>query len=220
MELEITLEIHAYADEQLCDKYFDNPPFYSINGPEIMEPLSRNRNHHFKIEYYNNSSIGDILNAVACEVWGDRGKPAIGSVTYAFLYAGERYFVNDPSASFCKILNKYIDPNDTGKILVGILVSCNAGAVAYDPPLRYFVNSHEFGKHHEPHVHVRDNGYEHEASIRISDGEIMAGELPSKLAKKARKMVLSNQEFFYNCWNTLTDGLRVDANHHLGCINY
>lgn len=119
-----------------------------------------------------------------------------------------------------EILKKYLDPNNIGTITFSVLVSCDAGGVAREGPLRYFVHSHEAGSHHEPHIHVRDNAYEHEASIRISDGEIIAGELPSKYAKMAKTKILSDQEFFYNCWNTLTDGLQVDINHHYGYIEY
>ena len=49
---------------------------------------------------------------------------------------------------------------------------------------------------------------------------IIAGELPSKYAKMAKKKILSDQEYFYNCWNTMTDGLQVDINHHYGYIKY
>lgn len=41
MKLTVKLEIHAYAEEKLCDEYFDDPPFFGINGPEIMLPLSK-----------------------------------------------------------------------------------------------------------------------------------------------------------------------------------
>ena len=67
---------------------------------------------------------------------------------------------------------------------------------------------------------MRDAGYEYEASIRISDGEIIAGTLPTKLANKAKDKILEDQDYLYHCWNTMTDGLKIDINHHYGYIEY
>ena len=80
--------------------------------------------------------------------------------------------------------------------------------------------SHESGSHNKPHVHVRDTQYRYNASVSLDDGEVIVGNLPKKLAKLAKKKVLSDQEFFYNCWNTMTDGLKVDINHHYKIIGY
>lgn len=74
--------------------------------------------------------------------------------------------------------------------------------------------------HNEPHVHVRDTGYEYEASLALKDGRILAGSFPRKLLKKAQRKLVEEQAYFLRCWNTQTDGLTVDINHHFGYIKY
>lgn len=132
----------------------------------------------------------------------------------------ERYYIDNDGQNFSELLEKYLDPNHTGTIVVGILVSCNAGDVGGVWPLRFYVRSRESGSHHEAHIHVSDIGHQHEAAVRISDGEVIAGKLPRKLAKLAKESILADQEYFYKCWNTMTDGLKVDINHHYGYIQY
>lgn len=220
MKLTVKLEIHAYAEEKLCDEYFDDPPFFGINGPEIMLPLSKKRGQSFVFEYYEQTRVIDIINAVRREIWEDNGEPEWSPVSYAFLIDGERYYIDDGNHDFLTLKSKYLDPQNAGTITIGVLVSCNAGDVGGVHPLRFYVRSREAGNHHEAHVHVRDVGHQYEASVRISDGEVIAGKLPKKLAKLAKESILADQEYFYNCWNTMTDGLKVDINHHYGYINY
>lgn len=220
MELKIELEIHACAEEQLCDQYFDDPPFFGINGPEIMLPLSKKRGQAVICECNEQTRVADIINAVKRDIWGSDGEPEWAPVSYTFLANGERYYITDNKCDFSTLRHKYLDPKNTGVITVGILVSCDAGDVGGVYPLRFCVRSREAGNHHEAHVHVHDVGHQYEASVRISDGEIIAGKLPRKLAKLAKESILADQEYFYNCWNTMTDGLKVDINHHYGYIKY
>ena len=220
MELTVKLEIHAYAEDQLCDECFDDPPFFGINGPEIMLPLSKKRGHVFVCEYHEQTRVVDIINAVKREIWGDDGEPKCSPTSYSFLVDGERYYVSDIEHDFSTLKSKHLDPKSTGVITVGVLVSCNAGDIGGVHPLRFYVRSREAGNHHEAHVHVCDVGHQYEASVRISDGEVIAGKLSKKLAKLAKESILADQEYFYNCWNTMTDGLKVDINRHYGYIKY
>lgn len=220
MNIRIKLDIHAFVQEHLCDEVFDDAPDYGLHGPEIMYPLSKKRNSELVFEYDTSTCLDDIINTVKYEIWEDSAIREYVDAIYAFSVDNERYYIEDSSRNFVDLLSKYLDPNNIGTIIFSILISCNAGAVACEGPLRYYVRSHEFGSHHEAHIHVSDNAHEYEASVRISDGEIIAGELPSKYAKMAKKKILSDQEYFYNCWNTMTDGLQVDINHHYGYIKY
>ena len=220
MNVTVRLEIHAYAENALCDRVFDEPPFYGINGPKIMRPLSEKRGHIFCLKYDKDTHVGDIIDAVKQVVWGKDGEPAWSPTLYSFLHNNERYYIINRSQNFDALLHKFLDPDRTGHITVCILVSCDAGDVGSEWPLRFYVHSRESGSHNEAHIHVCDVGHRYEASVRISDGEIIAGALPRKLAKLAKKKILSDQEYFYNCWNTLTDGLKVDINHHYGYIQY
>jgi len=220
MKIKIRFDIHAYAEEQLCDEVFDDSPGYGINGPEAMEPLSKMRNHEIDFEYDEQTCLYDVISTIRHEIWGNSKAYEYVSITYAFLVGTERYNIADKAHNFLDVLAKYLNLNHVDVITFSILVSCDAGDVACEGPLRYCVHSCESGSHHEAHIHVRDNAHEYEASVRISDGEVIAGELPSKYAKMAKKKILSDQKYFYKCWNTMTDGLQVDINHHYGYIKY
>lgn len=222
MKVIINLEIHAYAEERLCDEVFDSPPSYGILGPQIMVPLLHNRNKSFAFLYDDKTKVDEAIAAIENQIWGNdvsRFKE-FSPLQYYFMYNNERYSVSNPSHSFQDLLMKYFDPKDTGAMTAYILVCCDAGDVGTQWPLRFYVNSHEAGRHHEAHIHVRDVRHRYEASIRISDGEIIAGKLPAKLARLAKEKILADQEYFYYCWNTMTDGLKVDINHHYHITNY
>ena len=220
MNIQIKFEIHAFAEEKLCDECFDDAPYYGINGPEIMCPLSVKRNHRMVFQYDTQTSLEDIINAVKHEIWGDSEAQEHAPVNYAFLVHNERYYIADSLKNFLKLLPRYLDPDNTGIITLCILVSCAAGDVAREGPLRYYVHSREAGRHNEPHIHVCDTSHEYEASVRISDGKVIAGYLPRKYEKIAKDKILSDQDYFYECWNTRTDGLQADINHHYGYIAY
>ena len=98
-------------------------------------------------------------------------------------------------------------------------VSMDAGAICEEDGIRYYMNSRERGKHHEPHIHLRSLDSCEEAVIIIKTREVI-GDFPRKLIKKARKKVEKNERFFLEQWNVLTDGLKVDINHYFGLINY
>lgn len=118
------------------------------------------------------------------------------------------------------MLPKYLDTNNTGTITVYVLICCDAGQIDKVDDLYYIVHSKEAGCHNEAHIHAHDKCCQNDASVRISDGNVIEGRLSPKLTKKAKKRILENQEFFYNCRNTMTDGLRVDISHHFGNVPY
>ncbi len=219
MKIKIRLDIHAYAEEKLCDNQLE-PPDYGLHGPEIVKPYADKRNSVLEYEYSNKTCIADIVDYIENLIWGDNQNEIIVRGVYSFLFEENRYYIDNPSANFSNILETYLDPQKTGMIICSILINCNAGMVAEDGKLRFWVNSKESGKHNVAHVHVRDVGYQYEASIRISDGEIIAGKLPRKLARQAKEKILEDQDYFIKCWNTLTDGLQVDINRHYNYIKY
>ena len=62
--------------------------------------------------------------------------------------------------------------------------------------------------------------YDYEASIDIQTGEVLAGNLPKKELKNAKKVILSDSKYFIECWNEMTDGLSIDINNHYGLTDY
>lgn len=217
--LHVKLDIHAYAEGQLRDYYFDQPPYCGILSPGIMLPLRDMRNKTIRFQYDNNTVVGDLISFVKESIWGDIDFLG-SSPEFAFSVGSDRYYPCNYYANLSELLQNYLDPDNEGIITYTILVCHDAGEVGYVHPLYFYVNSRESGRHHEAHIHVRDRSHGHEASVRISDGEIIAGELPSKLAKLAKEKILSEQIYFYKCWNTMTDGLAVDIDKHYGYIPY
>lgn len=216
--ISVKYDIHSYVEEKLCDQYFDEPYAFGIAGPEIMKPLRDKRNTSFVFEYDESTTVNSLICAAKRDVWGNPEFRPVNT-DFAFYANGERYYPKY-SVNLALLLKKYLDRKMTGEITLSILVSHDAGEVASEYPLRYSVYSHEAGKHNEPHIHVRDIGHKYDASVRISDGKVIAGELPPKLEKMAKKKILSDQAFFFECWNTMTDGLHVDINKHFGLIKY
>ena len=222
MKVNFQIEVHIYSDEALRDECYLEPgaPFGTLS-PYALIPLRRNRNCEFTFQYSDTTTIKEALRAILQRIECD--DPDILEVnenSIHFTHNGERYWVQDKNANLANLIVKYLDPSQCGIVSVQILVSADAGAAACEEGLRYFVHSHEAGKHNEPHIHVRDTEHEYEVSLAISDGRVLAGTMPRKMLKKAQKKIAADKAYFYNCWSTMTDGLLPDINHHYGYIQY
>ena len=220
MRVTIKIESHAFVDEHLCDEILDptlpdDPDSCGVAGAEIIIPLRRNRTAEFEFCYTEETTLGDVVHAIL-----EKYHLLNCGIRVSFYSHEVRYWVVDSNANFKVTLEKYLDPSSKGEIRTAIFVSLDAGTVCNDGQLRYIVNSREAGKHHQPHVHVCTPSHDYEAAISILDGCVLAGALPPKLLRKAQQKVINDRLFFINCWNTLSDGLRVDVNHYLGLIQY
>lgn len=220
MLLNVIFEVHAYAEEKLCDEQLEPESDYGINGPDVMVPLAVKRGTTMPFSYSENTTVGELLEAIKSEIWEEPDDDFIAPVKYGFLHEGERYYVENENANLRLLLKNYLDPEGTGNITACLLVSCDAGAVFERYPLRFFVPSRESGRHHEPHIHVSVAGKDCEASFRISDGKCIVGHLPGRLERLAKETILEHQDYFKKCWETKTNGLIPDINHHLKIIGY
>ena len=216
--INIKYDIHAYSREQLCDYVFEQGD--CIMGKEIIQKLNKKKDKVFRFEYTENTHMADVIEAIRQDLDLSKELLSVVPVAFAFLNNGRRYYIENYNANFQMLLYKYLLNSESQSITACILLSCNAGDVDSDEKLRYYMKSKEWGKHFEPHVHVEDTGHHYEASINIKTGEILEGELPKKLARMAKDRILSKQKFFFTCWNTKTDGLKVDINKELGLIHY
>lgn len=217
-EIYINFDIHAFSEGKLHDWYLDDAPYYGIQGPLVMEPLARMRNRKVLLKYDDSNTLADILEWIKDEIWGQSEVRDFSCVKYGFTVNDERYYIDRQDANFSFLLSKYLDPRNTGYLIATILVSCDAGTIDEDDKLKYFMHSREQGRHNFPHVHVEDYGHKYSATINILTGEAIESTLPARLAKKARDRIIKNQEYFIFCWNTKTDGLRIDLEHHFGDI--
>lgn len=186
-----------------------------ILGPDIVLPLRKNRNCELEFEYTVETTLGEVKQKIL-----ERLQSESPPVRIALYNGNERCWIVDDKAYFDTVLKKYWNPECSNKIRVGAYVSSDAGTVHQEGKLRFYMNSHESGRHNRPHVHVRTASYDYEASIDIQTGEVLAGNLPKKELKNAKKVILSDSKYFIECWNEMTDGLSIDINNHYGLTDY
>ena len=97
--------------------------------------------------------------------------------------------------------------------------SAYQGDIWREGQIRYYMPSHEAGSHNNPHVHVIVNR-DYSSTIDIETGKILAGKIPSKYKKKITDKIMNNQIFLLECWNNMTDGLKVDINYRFGNVKF
>lgn len=61
----------------------------------------------------------------------------------------------------------------------------------------------ELTKHNEPHYHVVVNKNQYKTSNKIIDDEIIVGQIPIRLANKAKKLAEENRQKIIDTWNEL-----------------
>ena len=120
--------------------------------------------------------------------------------------------IEDPTIPLSTI-SKYYDISKALHIF--FVLSNQAGDIWVEDGLRYYMHSKEAGRHNLPHIHV---DYKHECSATISlyDGKMVDGDMPRRVMKRASKKIMDNQRYLMECWNKLTDGLRIDLNVYFG----
>lgn len=219
----LMIETHAYAEEMLCDDILnedlgDDLDSCGVVEPEIVFSLRKNRSVQLVLKYTTDTTLYDVKKSI-CEKFGLDSPYEFGRIQMSFFSNGLRYWIDNYSVALKTIVDQYLDPLGKGYISVALYVSADAGRIFEEDGIRYYMNSRERGRHHEPHVHIECASSQDDAVILIKTGKII-GKFPHKLAKKAIKKVLDNQKFFIEQWNTLTDGLAVDVNRFWGLINY
>ena len=219
----LKIETHVYEEDHLRDEMLEESLGEDIEtcgiiGPETILPLRRNRNPRIALEYTETTTIRDVVNAVY-NVFGYTEQDTVVLPKIAFFCGDVRYWIDDLDANFENLVDRYLDSQKAGAIHIAAYVSGDAGRICEEDGVRYFMNSRERGKHHEPHIHLLALDSCDEAVIIIKTREVI-GDFPRKLIKKARKKVEKNERFFLEQWNVLTDGLKVDINRYFGLINY
>lgn len=223
MIIKLNIETHAYAEENLCDEMLDENLGDDIDscgivGDEIVLPIRRKRTATLPLSYTEETTFMALVDTIT-QLYGWKDSAEDLGIEFAFFSNGIRYWLIDTSANLKESIENCLDPNNSGELAVALYVSADAGTIDNEDGIRYYMNSKEKGKHHEPHVHIESVSSDAEAVIMIKSGKVV-GKFPGKLARKARKKVLENQRFFLEQWNTLTDGLSVDIDRFLGIIHY
>lgn len=135
-------------------------------------------------EYSEKTTIFEILSPVK-EILD----PTNYGVRFAFSCNENRYWVDNSQANAKNLISRYLDPSSSGIIHIVAFLFLDAGVIARKNGLKYWVNSHEAGKHHTPHVHVSDSSYSCEASLSIENGSVLGGPLPNKKLRLAQRKI-------------------------------
>ncbi len=168
----------------------------------------------FKINYsYNeNTIVEDIEKAIVDKI-------GFNYELYKNAYVHVNLLIDN---EFVRIINKKLDIktltsyyNVVDILKIYFVFSNQAGEIWNDEGLRYYMHSREAGKHNEIHIHV-DYKHKYSVSISLKDGSVLDGDMPSKILKKAQKRIIENKRFLMECWNKMTDGIKVDINHYFG----
>ena len=228
MQINIVIHPHLYAEETTMDWILAEDEKECVLPKEILLALREHTDYLICFGYNMTTTLFDVtkvINDTLTESICDKENSEsffLGFFLNCIYFSGleERFFPEKKDAGFKYLLDKYLDPYNTGTIHVEILVSMDAGCVLKEGQLRYDMRSHEGKRHKEPHVHVRDIRTQKEVSIAISDQRVLAGNISSKLLKKAKKTIGDNQLYLYKCWEEKTAGLVPDINYKFGLINY
>lgn len=201
--------------------YSENPEitvseFSQARGTTAIEEQSNFKNYahsQFNFEYKNSSSFEDLVRALF-DVIGFKYELAFeyGPLPLNILVNDKLIYVENLNFNFEDFINKY---GIESGLKVFLIYMNQAGSIWKDDGVEYYMNSKESGSHNRPHVHI-DYNHEYEASIAIDNGDILAGKIPGKILKIARKRIADEKEFLFECWNTKTDGLKIDINHYFG----
>jgi len=210
---------HTYSEEEIHDdflNYYENETKADV--PLRYIPLLRCRNNSFELNYKEKITIGDFKDLFFSKICDENTIDFVDEIQFCFITTEKKYYIDNPNNDFSNILCKYLDPNSSGCITVGLFICDEAGLFDKVDNIRFYFHSHEGDRHNEPHVHVYDVGGNFEVSISLLTGEVLTPgwKIPKKALKIARKRIFDNQQLFLEGWNELTDGLSVDINKLLG----
>ena len=179
---------------------------------EQLAHYQAHKTFDFDLDLVASSSIENISNAIVERIGFDKSKFAESYLRIYLLENGE--FVEIITPTVCiSTLSKYYDIREDLHIF--FMLSNQAGDIWVEDGLRYYMQSKEAGRHHLPHIHV-DYRHESSATVSLYDGEMIEGDIPKKVMKRVKEKVLNNKKYLMECWNKLTDGLRVDLNAYFG----
>lgn len=76
--------------------------------------------------------------------------------------------------------------------------------------MKFYFNSKERSSHNYPHVHI--NYKDDDASISLN-GDLLAGSLPTRKLKEAKKIIQINKQSLLLQWNRITDGQKFELSN-------
>lgn len=102
----IKIKALAYAEGELCDRYFEGTN-YGVVGARTMRPLQKIRGSIIEYEYDQNTSVGDLKKDLAVIIWNEDSNYGMHRTEFSFEVDSERYFIDDIEIQLSSIINKY-----------------------------------------------------------------------------------------------------------------
>lgn len=221
IEINCHIKVIVYAENrELPQLLVKGSEDYGILPKSVLIPLRTLNGRTFKFKLRENATVNTLIGLVKREMVSLSPYYRYWSWIRWAVSCEERYYLDDYSQKVPFLMRKYFGYPDNREVDIELLISTDAGEVDNADGLEYYVYSRERGKHHIPHVHVITTDHEYSAVISIIDGEMIEGRMPKRKLKKAKRRILDNQSYFVQCWNTKTDGLRIDINKHFHLIEY
>lgn len=167
--------------------------------------------HRYK--YDNNTTIKDLFIEITNKLisfYAECGEKTKTLFTDRCLADFNRVIINEKPLYIFNLntkISKYIETYGNNISIFLMATRGRGGDVWRENGIRFYMHSNENTKHSEPHVHIKTGSFS--ASVRISDGKILAGKLPQNKKKYIIKRVLDNKDELLLCWNTKTNGTEV-----------
>ena len=124
MNIKIRLATHVYQSEHLVDNIYlnenlaDTADTCGIHGPEVILPLRKNHYRELIYSFDENTTLLDLSHYIKDLINLPRNHGHL-----AFWIGSIRYWIDDGSASFKRLVNRFLDPQNTGIINVGLYIS-------------------------------------------------------------------------------------------------
>ena len=209
---------YNYFRSPLMPGYVADVVAHLRNEPysKLIERLPLDMGMSFEYSIQDDTILFDLISRYIAYMDFDPQKFLLDA---SIVYLGtESEFVHFSEYSFqIKKLFKYYPSLEELNLFFAFFLL--QGEIWRDGNVKYYMNSHEEGHHHRPHIHV-DVDHEYTAAIDIMDQVILAGKLPPKYKTKILEKVGENKQYLLDCWNKTTDGLIVDINYGLGITRF
>lgn len=183
---------------------------------KIINILERDSNLELEYVLEQNTTMSDIQKAICGKMDKQIGELCRSCQCICIKSQQDFIMIENMNITVEILLRKF---QIEGNLQVYFVFSALQGDIWREGQIHYYMQSHEFGKHNRPHVHVNAGG-KYSASIDILTGEILAGELPGKYMKQIKNKIEENCEFLIDCWNNMTDGINVDIDYRFGSTSF
>lgn len=173
--------------------------------------------HKRYIDLCEDNTVGVILAKAEQAIGIPQSRPCERGHSLALRIGGDLLRFQKDEVLISTLMKYYPDETITDAYIVIINVAGEIEIGSGD--LRYFIRSHERGRHHYPHVHVTNSSREKNATILILNCEVRENSgLSKKQLKLAKKEVEANRGVLLRYWNMHTDGIRFETNGRFGPV--